>query len=179
MRSVIFWSKGMDLARRAGESSDVCNNAVVVASRKYRVSIEAAFEAWTDPAKLEQWFGPPGFRARVLTYELAVGGAWRFLMEGPGGACFHHFGTFVRITRPLQLVFTWASEEMVEGWRDENGNPTLVTVDFKPLPLGVNVTIAHERLSSIQARAALDHGWTGSLICLETVLGDKEEESDG
>ena len=165
----------MDLARCASDLSDACNGAVVVASRTYRVPTEAAFEAWTDPAKLEQWFGPPGFRAQVLTYELAVGGAWRFRMDGPGGVCFHHFGTFVRIARPRQLVFTWASEEMVKGWRDESGNPTLVTVEFDPVPVGVAVTITHERLVSTQARAALHQGWSGSLICLEAVLSDKEQ----
>ena len=139
-------------------------------SRSYKTSIEAAFDAWTKPASLEKWFGPPGFRAHVLTHELRVGGDWRFLMKGAEGEGFHHFGTFVEISPPHRLAFTWASEEQVEGWRDENGDPTLVTVEFRPHIIGVEVSITHERLQSDEARRALTGGWGGSLEALTEFL---------
>ena len=68
------------------------------------------------------------------------------------------------------MIFTWASEEQVEGWRDENGDPTLVTVEFRSHTDGVEVTITHERLQSDEARHALTSGWGGSLEAFSDFL---------
>ena len=157
-----------DAAPRAGR------DGVVSVSRTYRASPEAAFDAWTKPALLERWFGPPGFRARILTYEPWPGGAWRFAMQSDDGACFHHFGTLVDLRRPHRLAFTWASEEQVDDWRDVDGNPTLVTVSFAPAAIGVTVTITHTGLASQEARRGLTHGWGRGLDCLADVLEPEE-----
>lgn len=143
---------------------------MVSVSRFYRASPDAAFDAWTNPASIEKWFGPPGYNARVLSHDLHPGGKWRFLMAAADGQGFHHFGTFLEIDPPRRLVFTWASEEQVEGWRDEFGAPTRVTVDFGPRAGGVEVRITHERLQTKVARQALARGWYGSLERLSGVL---------
>ena len=139
-------------------------------SRIYRATVDAAFDAWINPQKLAKWFGPKGYRAEVLDHDLQVGGRWRFRMIGDDGEGFHHFGTFVEISPPRRLVFTWASEEQVEGWRDEDGKPTLVTVDFAPADDGVEVSVTHERLQSDQARRGLTAGWGGGLEALADFL---------
>ena len=149
----------------------------VTARRSYTASVEAVFDAWTNPTSLEQWFGPPGFSAQVLTHELRVGGAWRFLMLSDAGDGYHHFGTFIEIDPPCKLVFTWATEEQVEGWRDEKGEPTRVTVEFAPSGDATIVTITHEQLITEATRRALTHGWSGSLICLGEFLGMEETET--
>jgi len=143
-------------------------------SRTYRASVEAAFDAWINPQKLAKWFGPKGYRAEVLDHDLQVGGRWRFRMIGDGGEGFHHFGTFVEISPLRRLVFTWASEEQVEGWRDQDGNPTLVAVDFSATKDGVEVSVTHERLQSDLARRGLSAGWGGGLEALADFL-----ESEG
>ncbi len=143
-------------------------------SRFYKTSIQAAFDAWTKPTSLEKWFGPPGFRAEILTHDLRIGGDWRFLMMGSEGKGFHHFGTYVEISPPRKLAFTWASEEQVEGWRDENGDPTLVTVEFEQQADGVLVTVTHQQLQSDEARRALTGGWGGSLEALADFLETME-----
>lgn len=142
----------------------------VAASRFYRASPDAAFDAWTNPASLEKWFGPSGYRAKVLSHDLHPGGTWRFLMVAADGQSFHHFGTFLEVDPPRWLAFTWASEEQVEGWRDEQGEPTRVTVEFEPRTGGVEVRITHERLQTDAARQALTHGWRGSLERLSSAL---------
>lgn len=150
----------------------------VVARRSYPVTPEAAFDAWVNPNSLRQWFGPPGFSAKILTHDLRIGGRWRFLMQSDAGEGHHHFGTFVEIQPPHKLVFTWASEEQVEGWRDEDGNPTLVTVECRPCPTGTEVIVTHENLASDSARRALTNGWTKGLDCLESFLADIADKKD-
>lgn len=142
----------------------------VTVSRTFRATKEAAFDAWTNPASLAQWFGPPGFRAEILTHDLRVGGDWRFLMTDDKGQGFHHFGTFIAIEPVERLAFTWASEEQVEGWRDETGNPTLVTVTFDGNADQVTVVITHENLATEAARRGLTYGWGEGLACLEEFL---------
>ena len=152
------------------ETLSAADPGVVVVSRTYKATLEAAFDAWTQPALIERWFGPPGVRATVLTYEPRPGGSWRFAMESDAGRPQHHFGTIVTLDRPHRLVFTWASEEMVDGWRDAEGKPTLVTVTFEPVEAGVTVTISHAGLAAADARRALTFGWGGGLDCLGDLL---------
>ena len=142
----------------------------VTVSQTYPATPEAAFAAWTKPASLEQWFGPPGYRARVLTHHLKVGGTWRFQMISEAGDTYHHFGTYTEITPPHRLAFTWASEEQVEGWRDQSGNPTQVTITFTPQNPGVKVTVTHQNLQTKAAQTALTHGWGKGLHDLATYL---------
>ncbi|MCG8491379.1 MAG: SRPBCC domain-containing protein, partial [Sneathiellales bacterium] len=97
-----------DIHRSSTQSSET-----VYASRLYNASPQRAFKAWTDPDLLKKWFGPPDFRAEILTHDFCIGGMWRFQMIGPLGECSHHFGTFLEIDPPHRLVFTWASEEQV------------------------------------------------------------------
>ncbi|TQV70642.1 SRPBCC family protein [Denitrobaculum tricleocarpae] len=145
----------------------------VFVERTYRVSPETAFDAWINPDSLTRWFGPPGFTARILTHDPRVGGTWRFNMRSVEGESYHHFGQFVEVTPPRKLVFTWASEEQVEGWRDEKNAPTVVTVEFTPCPEGTKVTVTHEKLISDMARDALTRGWGGGLECLEDFFADQ------
>ena len=147
-------------------------NLSVTVSQTYAATPAAAFAAWTDPASLEKWFGPPGYRARVLAHDLRPGGTWRFQMISDAGDIYHHFGTYTDIAPPHRLAFTWASEEQVAGWRDTAGNPTQVTVTFTPAGTGVTVTVTHENLTTETARTALTHGWGDGLTKLTTYLAE-------
>ena len=150
--------------------SPPADDRTVRISRSFNTTLAAAFDAWINPDSLARWFGPPGYRAEVLTHDLRIGGAWRFRMISDAGDRFHHFGSFVAIEPPHTLAFTWASEEQVEGWRDETGNPTLVTVSFGEHAHGVTIGITHERLQSAAARRALTHGWGDGLDDLQRFL---------
>jgi uncharacterized protein YndB with AHSA1/START domain len=54
------------------------------------------YDAWTDPARLKQWFGPENVRTRNITAEVRVGGKYRLKRDHSGG---RRMGRFRRIPR--------------------------------------------------------------------------------
>ena len=68
--------------------------------------IDQVWELWSDPRKLERWWGPPGYPATVEQHTLIPGGEVTYYMTGPEGD--QHWGRW-RITSvdpPRSLQFT-------------------------------------------------------------------------
>ncbi|MEP3247454.1 MAG: SRPBCC domain-containing protein [Sneathiella sp.] len=142
----------------------------------FGLSLEKAFAAWSQPEKIERWFGPPGFKAKVLEHDFNIGGKWCFQMISEAGESFHHFGTFVDIQSPNSLVFTWSAKEEIRDWGAWNTGCSLVTVYFVEQGTGTEITIRHENLATNAARTALRGGWTGSLQSLAAYVERGENE---
>ena len=47
--------------------------------------IDQVWELWSDPRKLERWWGPPTYPATVEKHDLSPGGEVRYRMTGPEG----------------------------------------------------------------------------------------------
>lgn len=153
------------------QNRNVTNSSHTISVKhQFGVSVEQAFNAWTKPMLLDQWLGPRGYKMKVLVHNLLVGGNWRFRMNATNGNCYHYYGTFVEISPPTRLIFTWASEEHIDGWRDKNGNPTIVTIDFIPISFGVEIVVNHENLVTGNAIQLLRYAWFDSLVSLDSLF---------
>ena len=78
--------------------------------------IDQVWELWSDPRKLERWWGPPGYPATVEKHVLAPGGEVTYFMTGPEGD--QHWGMW-RVTSvdpPTSLQFT-------DAFADPDGTP--------------------------------------------------------
>ena len=71
------------------------------------------FRAWTEPALLQQWWGPHGMTTPVCEMNLWVGGLFRTLMRAPDGSEYPTQGVFLEIDAPRRLVFT---DAFLPGW---------------------------------------------------------------
>lgn len=133
----------------------------------FAASVRQAFEAWTDPHKIAQWFGPSGYHAEVLEMDVRVGGEWHFKMISQTGAISHHKGRYVSVDPNDFLSFTWQSEEdkALTGGRE-----TLVSIWFSAEQDGVQVTLLHQKLPTRDAVQALRFGWSSGLEKLENTL---------
>lgn len=101
----------------AAESSvDLDSNPrAIVTTREIAAPCALVFAAWTDPKHLAQWWGPDGFRTTTESFELRVGGQWRFVMHGPDGTDFENLITFEVIEKPARLMYRqgdWNNPEM-------------------------------------------------------------------
>lgn len=64
---------------------------------------EHVFAAWTNPARITQWFGPSGFTCDTSECDIRPGGRWRFVYTGPDGTKWNNRIDFQRI-EPSRLI---------------------------------------------------------------------------
>jgi len=129
------------------------------------------FQAWTDPLRLAQWWGPKGFTNPVCEIDVRPGGLWRIDMRAPDGQVFPMGGRFVRIDEPSELVF------LAFGHLDAEGNASFEvenTVSFEDLGnrtrLKLKAVFTKARPEVKAALDGMEQGWSQSLDRLETVV---------
>ncbi|HCY43549.1 MAG TPA: ATPase [Prolixibacteraceae bacterium] len=90
--------------------ADVSPECEVVTTRIFMHRRELIFEAWTNPERLKNWWGPNGFTNTFYEFDLRPGGKWSFTMHGPDGTNYPNESIFVKIEAPALLVFDHLSQ---------------------------------------------------------------------
>jgi uncharacterized protein YndB with AHSA1/START domain len=81
------------------------DNLTITLIADFDASIERVWEMWSDPRKLERWWGPPDYPATFETLELTPGGEAVYVMTGPNGSMRGRW--FVTaVDAPTSLEFT-------------------------------------------------------------------------
>ena len=65
---------------------------------------EHVYGAFTDPVKLERWWGPHGFTNRSKRCEPMPGGEWDVTLVGPDGSEHANLYRFIEMVEPAQVV---------------------------------------------------------------------------
>jgi uncharacterized protein YndB with AHSA1/START domain len=84
---------------------------------QFDATVEAVWDMWADPRKLERWWGPPMYPATVVDFDLRPGGRMTYFMTGPDGEKFHGWWEVQEVAAPLALSF-------IDGFADESGSPS-------------------------------------------------------
>ena len=132
-------------------------------TRVFNAPRELVFQAWTDPRRLQRWWGPKGFSNPVCEVDPRPGGAIRIHMRAPNGIVYPMTGTFLEIVEPERLVFKTSP-------LDNNGEPlfeVLNTVTFADDAGNTRLTL-HATVSNIKPEAMLhiagmEQGWNQTL----------------
>lgn len=104
-------------------------------SRVFDAPRDLVWKAWTEPARLAQWWGPKGCTIRVISLDLEPGGIFHYAMQfQPGHDMFGRF-VYREIKAPERLVY-------VSSFSDAQGGVTRAPFksDF-PLELLNHVTL--------------------------------------
>lgn len=134
--------------------------------RVFKAPRAKVFEAWTKPKFIEKWFGPDELMITKADMDVRAGGAYRIEMKGKvrgeprEGA---GIGRYEKIIPNELLVFTWT-------WSAYPMPETLVTVEFKDVPGGTQLTLTHERFADTETRGNYEGGWTDTLGKLATLV---------
>jgi uncharacterized protein YndB with AHSA1/START domain len=83
----------------------------IVLTRVFDAPRDLVFEAMTRPELLKRWFGPHGWNLVVCEVDLRVGGAWRYVLEGPDGRSMGMGGEYREIVPGERTVHTEAMDD--------------------------------------------------------------------
>ena len=128
----------------------------LVTRRLIPASPERLFEAWTSPALLRQWWGPPGGRCTNAIVEPVVGGTYRLDNTLADGSAVVISGQFTLIYAPRRLAYTW----QVRPGPDRS---ELVTVTFDACDAGTEVTVEHVQIPDEHSKTGHAAGWAACL----------------
>ncbi|CAM3719501.1 SRPBCC domain-containing protein [Kibdelosporangium persicum] len=93
--------------------------------RIIRAPRATVWRAWTDPARLEQWWIPAPARCRVERLDVRPGGAFRTRMSDDGTEFVPHLDAcFLAVDELERIVFTNAVDST---WRPANPAPVAMT----------------------------------------------------
>lgn len=76
--------------------------------RRVRATRADAFDAWVNPTRLREWFGPRGTRVVAVEGELAVGSDFRLNVQRGDGRIDQLHWRLREIVAPERLVFGWS-----------------------------------------------------------------------
>ena len=110
-------------------------------TRLFDAPRELVFEAMTKPEHVRRWWGVLSDKHSVAVCEidLRVGGAWRFIGQGPKGQYPSFYGVYREIVPPERLVFTEIFEPHPDGdslvttvFTEENGKTRMTVTAAYP-----------------------------------------------
>ena len=93
----------------------------VVLTRVFDAPRQLVFDALTKPEILKRWFGPHGWTLAICEVDFRVGGAWRYVLEGPDGRSMGMGGKYLEIDAGVRTVHT-------EGFDEYPGDAVVTTV---------------------------------------------------
>jgi uncharacterized protein YndB with AHSA1/START domain len=92
------------------------------------------WEAWTDPASLEQWWVPAPAKAKVVALDLRAGGAFVTRLSEDNGPFVPHMNACFLAVDPLErIVFT---DALLGGWRPAETPFMTAVITLKDHPAG-------------------------------------------
>lgn len=74
-------------------------------TRLYDAPVKMVWEAWTDPKKVEKWWGPRGFTLTTHSKDLRPGGHWAYTMHGPDGVDYPNKTLYYEVEKFSRLVY--------------------------------------------------------------------------
>jgi uncharacterized protein YndB with AHSA1/START domain len=159
-----------------------------VLSRVFDASHDLVWQSFTDPERMNQWWGPKGVKILKAKMDLRPGGSYHYGMQTPDGKVM--WGKFVyrKIDPQGRIEFinsfsdesggltrhpyapNWPMEMLsVFTFEDQPGGKTKFTIRWTPH----NAT-AEEQKTFDDGHASMTQGWGGTLDQLEAYLSDAD-----
>ena len=90
--------------------------ATMTVVAEFDADVESVWQMWSDPRKLERWWGPPMYPATVTEHSLEPGATVHYFMTGPDGDRHAGWWRITEIDAPHRVAFE-------DGFADEDGTP--------------------------------------------------------
>jgi len=118
------------------------------------------YEAWIKKEHMMAWMGPnPGISVSKADWTVEVGAEYSLGFLEPDGKINTVKGSFLVVTPPEKLVFTWTWELPLP----DAGVDTLVTVEFFETDGGTEIVLKHQKFTGQEMCDRHLAGWQGAL----------------
>jgi uncharacterized protein YndB with AHSA1/START domain len=154
-----------------------------VITRIFDARRELVWKAWTEPERLQHWWGPKGFKIVSCKVDLRPGGVFHYGLQMPDGR--EMWGKFIyqEIVKPERLVFivsfsdekggvtrhpfvpNWPLETLSTVLFEEQGATTKIIVKWVP-----HSATEIERKTFEDGSQSMQQGWTGTFDQLAEYL---------
>ncbi len=74
-------------------------------TRLFNAPCEQVYEAFAQPERLKEWWGPHGFTNTITKFDFRPGGEWHITMHGPDGADYPNESRFDAIQPNERIIF--------------------------------------------------------------------------
>jgi len=89
-------------------TSNAAQNPEFTTTRRFDVPREFVWRAWTEESELAQWLHPFGVSTESVSFDVRVGGTYRYMMvNDESGEEYPTGGEFLEVQALDRLVFTW------------------------------------------------------------------------
>lgn len=133
--------------------------------RVVRAPAERVYRAFLDPDAMVKWLPPHGFTAKVHHLEAKVGGTYKMSFTNFGTGDAHAFGGKYLELEPGRRI------RHTDAFDDPNlPGGMVVTVDFKQVSCGTELTITQEGVPEVIPTEACYLGWQESLTLLAQLV---------
>jgi uncharacterized protein YndB with AHSA1/START domain len=159
-----------------------------ILARTFDAPRDLVWKAWSERARLMEWFGPKGFKMPAAKLDFRPSGTFHYCLAAPDGQEIWGRFTYREIISPEKIVLVDAFSDEAGGlthhpmcatWplemlstftlREENGRTT-VTVNWTPL------NAPEEEIKAFNAaHDGIKQGWTGTLDQLEEYLAKRRD----
>ncbi len=155
-----------------------------VISRVFDAPRELVWKAFTEPERMQQWWGPKGTTVIRAKMDLRPGGIYHYGMRTPDGKSMWGRFVFREVAAPHRLVWTNSFSDEAGGvtrhplapdWplemlttltlEEQSGGKTKLTVRWSP----INASESEEKAFEAGCNS-MQQGWTGTLDKLADYL---------
>lgn len=114
------------------------NKPAAIAVQTFKVPAQRVYDAILDPAMIARFMFGPLLREETILHirsDQKIGGHFSYKVRR-GADEIDHVGTFLELSPPTRIVFTWAIAPETDG--------STVTIDIEPTSEGCSVRLTHE-----------------------------------
>jgi len=154
--------KNLVEGRHAGE---------MILTRVFDAPRELVWKLWTEPEHIRKWWGPKGFTLPGCEMDFRTGGAYRFVMRGPGGEDHPFHGVYRELVRNERIVFTAVLENLP-------GQELLTTVNFADEGGKTKLTV-RQTTPQGEAGRGQNQGWSETLERLAELISGEMKHGRG
>jgi uncharacterized protein YndB with AHSA1/START domain len=155
---------------------DFANSRIVITAG-FDASLEQVWTLWSDPRRLEKWWGPPGYPATVEVHELVPDGRVSYFMTGPDGQRYSGAWRVESVNAPAHLV-------VVDEFVDDEGRvltdlpQTRMTVEIVASADGTAMALTSSFQDPESMQQIIDMGAIEGMVAAMSQIEDVLNRSD-